>query len=285
VHGTLAHDGAFLRRLAYLGARHGPQFWLKYSPPLFGVAFALALPGHRHKVRDTLRWVRGKAGLVQEQRELFATFISYAQCLAEALACERPEAARTRCHVEGEPFLQQALASGRGAIVLTAHAGPWDAAAARLAETAGREVIVVMQGEADERARAIHDGVRRRAGMRVVHVGEHPLDGLPLVHALKAGGLLAIQLDRTAPSGRGLPVRLFDREVVVPEGPFRLAQLARVPLLPLFVRRRGHFDYHLVVYPPIEVEPGAATLARAAQDASDAMARFIRECPTQWFNF
>ncbi len=283
--GALAHDSAFFRRLAYLGARHGPRFWLRYSPPLFGIAFALALPERRRKVRDTLRWVRGETGVLQEQRELFATFVRYAQCLAEALASERPEAAHARCHVDGEAFLREALASGRGAIVLTAHAGPWDAAAARLAGAVDREVLVVMQAEHDAAARAIHDGVRQRAGVRVLHVGEHPLDALPLLHALKAGGLVAIQLDRSARSGRGLPVRLFNREIMVPEGPFSLAATARVPLLPLFARRRGHFDYDFVVYPPILVQRGQEHLQRAAQAATDAMARFIQECPTQWFNF
>jgi KDO2-lipid IV(A) lauroyltransferase len=208
---TLAHDGALWRRLAYAGARYGPDFWVKYSPPLFGVAFALALRPQRQKVRDTLRWVQGETGQLREQRQLFATFIQYACCLTESLAAERPEAANAECRVEGEERLLAALSQGRGALILTAHAGPWDVAARLLRANHGREVVVVMEGEADEDARALHDRVRTRTGVRIVHVGKHPLDALPLVRELKAGTLVAVQLDRGAPSGRGISTQLFDR--------------------------------------------------------------------------
>ena len=284
---TLAHDSAFWRRLAHAGARHGPLFWLKYSPPVFGVAFALALREQRRKVRDTLRWVQGDQGLVREQRQLFATFIEYAQCLAEGLAVERPEAERAVHRLSGAQFLHAALAGGRGALLVTAHAGPWDAAAKLLSSSIDRPAVVVMEGEADPNAQELHDGVRTRAGVRIVHVGGHPLDGLPLLRELRAGGVVAVQLDRGAPSGRGISVQLFGRDFVVPEGPFRLAALAGAPIVPLFARRSGHFEYDLVAYPAIELPRNAREpeLKVAAQTATDAMARFIAQYPTQWFHF
>ncbi len=287
VRSKLAHDGAFLRQLAYVGARHGPNFWLRWSPPLFGVAFALALGKKRRKVRDTLRWVRGNASFGREQREIFATFIHYAQCLAESLAAGRKEATLASCRVTGESIIRDALARGRGVLVLTAHAGPWDAAARGLRQAFDRDVVVVMQQERDSRARGLHDEVRRGAGVQVVHVGEDPLDSMPLLRQLKQGGVVAIQLDRAPPNGRVLPVTLFDRTIGVPEGPFRLAALAGTPLIPLFARRQGHFEYDLMVYPSIDVPRDAdrERLISAAQTATDAMGRFIAECPTQWFNF
>src|SRR5262245_57505318 len=105
--------------MAYLGARHGPRFWLKYSPAVFGVAFALALPDARRKVRASLRRVRGDAGTLRSERELYTTFVRYAQCLAEGLAVERPEARAARCTVHGASVLERALANGRGAIIAT----------------------------------------------------------------------------------------------------------------------------------------------------------------------
>lgn len=284
---TLAHDGALWRRLAYAGARFGPAFWVKHSPPVFGVAFALALPEQRRKVRDTLRWVQGDTGPLREQLNLFRTFVQYARCLTESLAAERPEAENAVCHLEGETLLLDALGPHRGALIVTAHAGPWDAAARLLRARHGREVVVVMEGEADERARALHDRVRERSGVRVLHVGQHPLDALPLARELKAGTLIAVQLDRGAPSGRGISTEFFGRELVVPEGPFRLAAVAGVPIVPLFVERVGHFRYNLVVYPSIELarDAGPEELRRAAQTATNAMSTFIARAPTQWFNF
>ncbi|HET9960273.1 MAG TPA: lysophospholipid acyltransferase family protein [Polyangiaceae bacterium] len=283
----IAHDGPALRRLAYWGARYGPAFWVKHSPAFFGVAFALALPAQRHKVQRSLRLARGPVGPAQERFETLATFVRYAQCLAEGLAVERKEALNAQHRVINEDTLQAALAQGRGLVITTAHAGPWDAAAQLLYRALGREVLVVMVGERDARARELHDAVRARSGVRIIHVGEHPLDALPVLHALRGGAVVAVQLDRGAPSGRGIDVQLFGGAAQVPEGPFRLAALSGAPIVPLFVRRRAAFNYEFEVHPVIQLPRGASPteLGAAAQRAVDAMAEFIRSEPTQWFDF
>ena len=117
------------------------------------------------------------AALSQEQLDVARTFISYAGCLAEAIGGERPAAARAVRRL-GEQGTRSLLESKGGLIVGTAHFGAWDAAAPLLARDFGRPVVVAMQAEADAAARAIHDSVRARAGVRVVHVGSHPLDAL-----------------------------------------------------------------------------------------------------------
>jgi len=283
----LAHDSAFWRRLAYLGARHGPGFWLRYSPPVFGAAFACALPGVRARVKQNLDWVRGPVGKGREQREVLSTFVAYAQCLAEALAAGRPEARACRVRQSGGERLHGALAGGRGVLVVTAHVGPWDAAARLLGEIATSDVLIAMSREPDAAARALHDSVRARSGVSVAHLGEHPLDSLPLLRHLKQGGIVAAQLDRGAPSNRVVTCELLGRPLEVPEGPFRLASLAQAPVVPLFARRRGHFDYEVVVSPALVVPPRASQeqIERVAQLAIDAMGEFLRESPTQWFRF
>lgn len=283
----LSHDGAFLRRLAHAGARYGPSFLVKYSPPAFGVLSALMLPAQRRRVAETLRWVHGASGEAPARHEVFTTFVEYARCLAEGLAAGRAEAEEATCHVQGEAFLHEAFRHERGVILVTAHTGPWDAAARSLRKAFARDVVVVMREEPDAAARALHDRVRTEAGVRVVHVGSHPLDAMPLLRELKRGSIVAFQLDRSPPNSRELEVTLFGRSASLPEGPFRLAALAGSPILPLFARRRGFFEYDLSVYPPIELTRNAerSDLVRAAQAAADAMQGFIRESPTQWFNF
>jgi len=64
---ALRPDSAFLRRLAYAGARFGPRFVIEHSPKFFGTAFALALPETRQRVLNNLRRVKG-------QRSFFKNF-------------------------------------------------------------------------------------------------------------------------------------------------------------------------------------------------------------------
>jgi len=281
------HESALLRRLALAGARHGPEWFLRLTPPLIGGLFALALPDERRRVLSALRRVHGPRAPHLEARDVLRTFCDYASCLAEGLGAERAEAAQARVVVSGREHLTHVLSEGKGAILVTAHVGPWDAAARMLHTDLRARVVLVMEPEPDAEARAMHDEVRRRAGVEVLSVGATPLDALPLLRHLRTGGLAAFQLDRSAPSSRLLTTTLFGRPFLVPEGPFRLAALARVPVLPLFAARTGYFSYTIDVGEPLSVaQPGGeAELELVAERAVRRLERFIASYPTQWFHF
>lgn len=283
----LASDGRLFRRLAYAGARFGPRWWLRFSPPVFGLAFGALLAEKRAAVRRNLRRVLGARSRLVEEIDVLRTFADYGRCLAEGLAMERPEALAAQRRFRGEHHLKEARRAGRGIMIVTAHAGPWDAAARLLVSDLDSEVMVVMLPEHDEHARRLHDDVRKRVGIRIAHVGSHPLDALPLLRHLKRGGIAAVQLDRVPAGSRGIDLGLFGGTFRVPEGPFRLAALAGAPLLPLFVRRVGHFDYEFSAAPPIILRRRASAdeLREAAASAAREMERFIRAHPTQWFHF
>ena len=284
---ALRPDSAFLRRLAYAGARFGPRFVIEHSPKLFGTAFALALPETRALVRRNLRRIKGPRSFLSEQRDVVETFTSYAACFAESLGIERPDARNTVLSVEGEVHLRNALSAGHGVILVTGHIGPWDSAARLLAKDFRADVLVVMLAEPDERARRMHDSVRERSGVRVVHVGEHPLAALPLPRHVRAGGVVAVQLDRGAPGGRGLDVQLFGDWHSIPEGPFRLAALSGAPIVPIFAHRAGYFRYQFSVAEPIWLNrrASATELQAAAASAASSMQSFISRHPTEWFHF
>jgi len=276
-----------MRRLALAGVRHGPSWFVRLGPQLIGTLFALALPAERRRVRDALRRVHGPRAAYVEGRDVLRTFRDYAACLAEGLGADREEAATAEVVVSGREHLSTALEGGRGAVLVTAHIGPWDVAARLLSASFDAPVLLVMAAERDAAARALHDRVRKRAGVEVLAVGETPLDALPLLRHLRHGGVAAFQLDRSAPSARALTASLFGRPFAVPEGPFRIAALARVPVLPLFAARTGFFSYQIEIGRPLVSDPRAteAELETVAQKCVLCMERFIAAHPTQWFHF
>jgi lauroyl/myristoyl acyltransferase len=281
------HESALLRRLALAGVRHGPDWFVRVTPQLIGGLFALVLTDERRRVLHALRRVHGPRAPHIECRDVLKTFCDYAACLAEGLGADRVEAAQARVEVKGREHLTDLVARGKGAVLVTAHVGPWDAAARLLHTDLRARVVLVMEPEPDAEARALHDEVRRRAGVEVLPIGGTPLDALPLLRHLKAGGLAAFQLDRSASSTRVLPTRLFGRPFAVPEGPFRIAALARIPVVPLFAARTGYFSYTIEVGEPLMVAApaGESELSSVAERAVQRLERFIASHPTQWFHF
>jgi phosphatidylinositol dimannoside acyltransferase len=275
------------RRLAYLGSRYGPTPWLKHSPGWFGVPFALALRQEREAVRQNLRRLFGPRPALVEERDILRTFVAYAHCLAESLGCERDDAKVPSCLVQRQQVLDALLRSGTGFIVGTAHTGGWDIAAQCLMAQSGRQVVLVMDREPDDRARALQDSLRGKRGLEIVHVGADALEGLALLRQLKQGGVVAVQLDRMLGHSRGVEVQLGRQPFRVPLGPFVLASLAQVPLVPLFVARRGYYQYlvrvHEAICLPRRLSSGDAE--EAAQRVAGQLEAFLLDYPEQWFNF
>ncbi len=283
----LRHDGAFLRRLAYLGAAHGPMWWLRYSPPFFGLAAAALIPSARRAVRANLTRTRGEAGALRDAVDVGRTFATYAGCLAEALALGSRNFEHPKAEIHGDNHIKDALADGRGLIVVTAHTAGWEIVGPLLGHDHRLRVMLVMQAERDPDARRLHDRARQAVGMSVLHVGDEPLASLAILRHVKGGGAAALQVDRLVPGQRTRAVRLFDAPGHMPEGPLRLAQLTGAPIVPAFFARLGFRRYLIEVAPPVRLARRASEveLDGAAQTIANAMSRFLRAHPTQWFRF
>lgn len=280
----VSRHSAFLRRLAFLGAAHGPKWVLRRAPPVVGLA-AFALSGDaRSNVLRNLRRVR-HASPIEDTLEAARTFTTFAGAMAESLAAGSKNEEPLVPVIEGREHLEPLL--GGPFVLGTIHSGGWDVLGALLTGPLALDVMVVMTPEPDPRARELHDAARARAGVKVVHVGEGALDALPLLRQLRAGGVVAVQLDRTPEGMRTLPVTLFDAPGRMPEGPLHLARLTGAPVVPIFCARLGFRRYLVRIHPPVRVARGAGpdAMAHAAQALADHVTAFVREHPSQWFAF
>lgn len=289
------YERARWRAFARAGAVHAPLWFVRAAPPVLGVAFALALPSARANVRAMLTRVRGPRGRARDAVDAAKTFASFAASFAEGLAVTGRHGARLRCEVRGRGALREALARGRGAVVVTAHTSGWEIAGPRLGGDAGVDVTVVAAAEPDAAAGAMQNSARERGGVRVVHAAGDLGASLSLLHTLARGGVVAFQLDRVPEGMRGVSVSLFGGAAEVPLGPFVLARAARAPVVVAFARRTGFLAYEVVVVDAFDVPRDRERAARAherdadvaafAQRAASAMERFVAAHPTEWHAF
>jgi lauroyl/myristoyl acyltransferase len=280
-------DGPVLRRVVRLAASRGPEWFVRYAPPVVGVA-AWAFAGEaRRAITANLRRVRGRRSALRDAVDGARTFATYASCLTEILGAGSDRGGLPRVVVCGELHIVDALAEGRGVIFVTAHTAGWEVVGPVLSRDHGRRVMIAMRAERDSRARSIHDEAREAHGLIVTHVGDDPFAALPLVHHLREGGIVALQIDRAPAGMRTRAVTMFGREGRLPEGPLRLAAMTGAPLVPVFVARVGHRSYRVDARPPIHLfrHAGAAELNVAAQRVAEGLEAFVRGYPTQWFHF
>ncbi|HEX3770721.1 MAG TPA: lysophospholipid acyltransferase family protein [Polyangiaceae bacterium] len=276
-------DGSFWRRAARWGAR-GPEWFVRVTPPVVGVVVCALAPAPRKAIADNLRRIRGSRGALRDAADVARTFATYAACLTEVLGGQPP---RSHAVIKGELHMEDAIAEGKGIVVVTAHTAGWEVVGPLLARDRHLDMTIVEAAEPDAAASAIQDEARRAMGIRVAHVGDDPLSALPLAKHLRGGGVVALQIDRTPPGLRTRAVTLFGQPAGVPEGPLRLASLTGAPIVPVFVARTGHRRYEIVASAPIRLdrEPSEAALDAAAQEMASRLEAFVRAHPTQWFHF
>jgi phosphatidylinositol dimannoside acyltransferase len=281
------HQGAAWRRLAHYGAARGPLWWVRGSPPLFGLLACAFLPRERGQVRQNIRSLLGPRSRLRESLDVAATFVHFAQTLTEQLGVERPEARAASCIVQEGVGFPSSLDAHAGFVVVTAHTAAWEIAARALVTDANRPVVLAMEAEPDIEARRLHERLRETGAVRVVYTGRDELSSLSLLGHLRQGGIVAMQLDRASPAGRVLEIPLGTSTLSVPLGPFVLAAAAGVPLVPLFVVRRGHFQYR-VTFGEIERlprRPNAEQFRDCALRVGAALREHLLAHPTHWFHF
>jgi lauroyl/myristoyl acyltransferase len=285
--GSFAYDGVFWRRLARFGAAHMPLWWMRYSPPLFGLAAAALVPEARRAVAQNLLRVRGPKGPVRDALDVADTFATYASCLSETLAYGSKNAGVPTLALAGKEHMTNALEGGKGVIVATAHTAGWDVAGPVFEEDHHARLVMVMGRERSPAARRLHDEARLASGLSFEHVGDDPLDSLKLLTHLRSGAVVAMQVDRVPRGMRSREVTLLGRRSRVPEGALRLAQVTGAPIVPLFSARLGFRRYRMEARQAIRVSRHADEVALdgAAQELADALGDFLRRHPTQWFHF
>lgn len=194
--------------------------------------------------------------------------------------------------VSGIEHYERLLRPDRGALVVGAHLGSFDALRA-LADRDGRVVNVLMFTRHAPRINAVIQQLSPRAAVRVIAASEDTVDTVLRIRACIARGEIVAMLgDRVDPldAGRTCPVPLLGSRVDLPEAPYLLAGLLGCPLFFMVALRSGSRRYRVFA----EVLAERVELPRSERDkrvrelAAAYAGRLEHYCsvaPYEWFNF
>ncbi len=242
------------------------------------------LPDHARRARrNYLAFTNGDSAAAA--RLARGAFRNYARTVLDFLVVERllKQLRRTPGAIRLEP-LEEALALGRGAIVVTPHLGNWDLGAAAIA-TCSRPVHAVTDAFGPP---AVDDLVRRvREGLGVRVIPSGPSSAREALRALRRDEVLCLACDIDK-GGTGVPVRFLGQRVFLPSGPALLALRTGAPVFPGYMRRVPGGGYASGLLAPLP-QPAGGDSAQRVAELTQAIAMSFEEMisvdPSQWFAF
>lgn len=196
-----------------------------------------------------------------------------------------------RVRVEGREALAGVVASGRGAVIVTAHVGCLELCQ-YMAQEAGAVVLnILVHTRHAEKFNALLRRLNPGATARFMEVTDFgPALAMRLAACVAAGELVVIAGDRVPVSGQAMvEAPLLGAPANFPMGPYMLAGACECPLFFLCCIREGagyliHFEQ--LASGIVLSRPGrAARLAQYAASYAQALQGMLLRSPLDWFNF
>jgi len=232
---------------------------------------AVAFPGLDRQTRRRLvqrTFVHGAFGYV----ELFS------------LAQATPQELQASYHIDGWENLDAAIAAGRGAIMVTCHAGA-PTMAGQLIGLSGVPTTLAVELLTPPAVHELIADLRGGLGVRIVSVG--PATARALISALRRNELVGIVADRDI-AGSGTELPFFGKPTRVTTAVATLAVRTGAVVLPAFAARTALLEGTGRIESPVEMPRTGDTTDDIRDGTLRILARieaFIRSHPEQWAVF
>ena len=183
---------------------------------------------------------------------------------------------------EGWEGLSATAAAGQGMILATCHMGNWEMASA-YCQTHGVPVFSIAAQQKNPLTNRMINELRTARGSTIMERGSGTMR--QVLKRLRSGGTLAILPDvRMRTPGQLVP--FLGGEANVGTGMASFMLVAKAPVYPCIIRRKGWTRQIGVAYPPITVDPSLdkqANLATATAAMLAIIDEAVRQTPEQWF--
>jgi KDO2-lipid IV(A) lauroyltransferase len=272
----------------YYGVSYLPS-WLTYPIGHVGtwIAWKLMRTGTQALV-ENISVMFPELDARSRERLALKTYRSYARDVIDFIRSLRMAPAATRRLVTRLDVgaLDQAMAEGRGAIVLSGHFGNWEIGGVLLRRLTPHGLSIVAKAEPSQSVTRLRQEIRSRVGVETIEVRQHLDTALRIRERLQQNHVVAMLLDRHLGKDH-VEVTFFGRPTKFLRTPAVLAAFAGAPIVPCFVYRDGA-GFAVECGPIIRVatDGDRETSVRAAiQSVATLIERRIREHPHYWYQF
>jgi predicted LPLAT superfamily acyltransferase len=280
-----------LRLMAFIAVAFGRPVARLVLHPITCYFLAFAPQARRHSARYLARALGRPPTLADRYRHLHA----FAATVLDRVYLARGRVLDFDLRLEGAPFMDALVAQGRGALLIGAHLGSFEALHAVGASRPGLRVAMAMY---PDNARLIHEALQAIAPgfqLDIIAIGR-PSSTLAVRDRLDAGGLVGMLGDRVlgqeGPRSGMVELPFLGHGARFSDGPFRLALLLKRRLVFMVGLYRGGARYDVRFEPLADFSAAPADAAARDNLLREAMRAYVqrleslcREAPYNWFNF
>ncbi len=210
-------------------------------------------------------------------RRVVGSFYDFVCDVGTTLHSTRDQLAARIESVTGTGHYHAARAAGRGAVLVTAHMGSFEAGLVAL-PIQEKRIHVVFKRDQIGGFEKLRTELRKR-----LNVAESPVDDgwgvwVRLREALQGDEVVAVQGDRVLPGQKGIAVPILGGTLLLPTGPFKLAASAGSPVIPIFSTRRPDGRIAIGIDPPID----PTDVDTAVRQFGECLERQLRTHADQW---
>ncbi|MFA5117011.1 MAG: lysophospholipid acyltransferase family protein [Candidatus Omnitrophota bacterium] len=263
-----------------------PYGILTFVAPLFIRVGKLFLKKRKRVVLENLRAVYKDSRTEREIGSIAsAWFDNISLGMIELIyLIDRPGEIVKRVSIEGAGNLDEALAKGRGVILLGAHFGDFALVLLRLA-LAGYKVNCIMRRMKDAQFGEYVFDYCKNNGVRIIYSIPYVECVKQSLRCLKNNEVLFILLDQNYGDRGRVFVDFFGRPAATATGPVIFSYRSGAPILPAFAVRDSEKNHKIIIDPPVKLEAQPEeelSVERNVEQLTKIIEGYIRRYPQEW---
>jgi predicted LPLAT superfamily acyltransferase len=216
---------------------------------------------------------------------IYRNYYVFGQVLVDKVVVMAGMSNKFTFEFEGEAYLREITAAGKGGIMLSAHVGNWEVAGHLFQRLETRINIVMFDGE-HERVKKYLSSITGERNVNIIVIKDDLSHIYAINDALNKQELVCMHADRFLEGNKTVTMPFLGQDAMFPVGPFLLAATFRVPVSLVFACKESSTHYHLYATKPREYNGRRRQgVELAAQDFVEEMEAIVRKYPEQWFNY
>jgi predicted LPLAT superfamily acyltransferase len=280
-----------VRLMAWIAVAFGRRIARGVLHPVTVYYLLFAAQARRQSARYLARALGRPPTVADRYRHVF----TFAAAVLDRVYLARGRLQDFDLRLDGAPLMDELVAQGRGALLIGAHLGSFEALHAVGASRPNLRVAMAMY---PDNARMIHETLQAIAPdfhLDIIPIGR-PSSTLAVRDWLDTGGLVGMLGDRVLVAERArtglVELPFLGQAACFSDGPFRLALLLKRRLVFMVGLYRGGNRYDVrfepladFSAPPADAQARDNLLRDAMRVYVQRLERLCREAPYNWFNF